>query len=144
MTDTFVVIACSKGKLDHPAKAVELYTGSLFRSALPAARSLVDDEHIRICSAKHGLVRLDEVLEPYDTWLGGRGLRKKVDDLREHLINQVSSSGWLPDPVVSLCPTAYTTALRGPFPGLVWPLEGATGIGYIRQRLARIAAAGRL
>jgi len=47
-----------------------LYRGSLFTLALKAARALVPDEWIRVLSAKHGYVRLDQVIEPYDTTWG--------------------------------------------------------------------------
>ena len=59
-----VIIPCGAAKLSHPAKAAELYTGSMFADALRTARSMTTDENIRILSAKHGLVRLDHVLDP--------------------------------------------------------------------------------
>lgn len=65
-----VVISCGSKKLEHAAPAAELYTGHLFRSQLAWARSVVPDAAIRILSARHGLVRLDTVLAPYDTRLG--------------------------------------------------------------------------
>lgn len=66
-----VLIPCGGAKLTHPAPAADLYTSSTFRMALDAARSIVrpyggGDECIRIVSAKHGLVRLDAIVDPYD------------------------------------------------------------------------------
>ena len=61
-----VIIPCGGAKLDHAAPAAELYTGSMFQDALRTIRMVTADENIRILSAKHGLVRLDHVLEPYE------------------------------------------------------------------------------
>lgn len=70
-----VLIPCGRDKLSHAAPAAELYTSSTFRMALAAARSLLapyelDDECIRIVSAKHGLLRTTDVVEPYDCTIG--------------------------------------------------------------------------
>lgn len=61
-----VIIPCGGAKLPHRAPAAELYTGSMFRDQLRTARMLVADSDIFILSAKHGLVTLDEMLDPYD------------------------------------------------------------------------------
>jgi hypothetical protein len=66
MQQQLVIIPCGSAKLDHAAPAAELYTGSMFLDALRTARTMTTDENIRILSAKHGLVRLDHVLEPYE------------------------------------------------------------------------------
>lgn len=69
-TVPLIVIACGASKRTQPAPAADLYTGSLFRSSLAWARSVAPDDRIRILSAKHGLVRLNQVLMPYDIRLG--------------------------------------------------------------------------
>ena len=58
------LISCSAQKLDHPASAVELYTSTLFRKAVAYAVTHCDGWFV--LSAKHGLVRPEQVLEPYD------------------------------------------------------------------------------
>ena len=63
-----VLIACASKKLSHAAPAGELYTSPLFRLSLAYARKLQPDD-IYILSAKHGLLDLDDVIEPYDTTL---------------------------------------------------------------------------
>lgn len=64
MSPRLLVIGCGKAKLDRPAPARELYTGSLFR----AARRYAEESGDRwmIVSAKHGLIDPDRVIEPYD------------------------------------------------------------------------------
>lgn len=62
-----VLVACVKQKLDHPAPAKDLYTSDLFRKE----RQYAERSEVPwfVLSAKHGLVKPDEVLEPYDLHL---------------------------------------------------------------------------
>lgn len=63
-----VLISCVKSKLDHPAKARDLYISDLFRSSLAYAQSLKPDK-IFILSAKYGLLELDDQIKPYELTL---------------------------------------------------------------------------
>lgn len=65
---TIVLIACASQKLSHPARAGDLYTSTLFKLNLTYAKLLRPDQ-IQILSAKHGLLDLDTVIEPYDVTL---------------------------------------------------------------------------
>lgn len=68
------VIPCGRAKLDGPAPARELYTGSMFRHALNNVERLAaldvaegrGPARVLVLSALHGLVELDKVLAPYD------------------------------------------------------------------------------
>ena len=64
----FVLIACASKKQEHPCRAADLYQSDLFRKNLRYAERLDPDE-IFILSAKHGLLRLDEQVEPYNVTL---------------------------------------------------------------------------
>lgn len=59
-----LIVGCGARKLPHPAPAADLYTGPLFR----AARAYADAQGAPwwVVSARHGLVRPDRVLAPYD------------------------------------------------------------------------------
>lgn len=59
------LIACVKEKLDVPARAEDLYIGEVFERNLAFARKMGADS-IYILSGKHGLLELDDVIEPYD------------------------------------------------------------------------------
>ena len=61
---SIALVGCSGAKLKVPAPARQLYTSQLFRSAL----ALADVRHdvVYIISAKHELVALDQVIEPYN------------------------------------------------------------------------------
>lgn len=63
-TVSIALIGCSGPKLKEPAPARQLYTSQLFRSTL----ALADRRHdvIYVISAKHELVTLDQVVEPYN------------------------------------------------------------------------------
>ncbi len=63
---TIVLIACSKAKLPHNAKARELYQGVLFKKCLYFAQNVLCADKIFILSAKHHLLDLSKIITPYD------------------------------------------------------------------------------
>lgn len=132
--DTLVVLGCSGAKADHAAPAAELYQGSLFALALKAARALVPDEWIRVLSAKHGFVTLDQVIDPYDITWGDDGaiteadLADQVADLPHHSV------------LVALTCNGYTTRIDQVADGdVVAALAGGRGVGDHRHHLAGAA-----
>lgn len=72
------LISCCKEKLNFAAKAKDLYQSEGFKKRLFEALSHNPDE-ILILSAKHHIVELDHVLEPYDVCLSNQttGEQKK-------------------------------------------------------------------
>jgi len=62
------LIACSKTKLDHAAPAAELYASPFFKKSLAWIQKRHDT--YGILSAKYGLIMPDQVIEPYDVYLG--------------------------------------------------------------------------
>ena len=72
------LISCCKEKLSYSAKAKDLYQSEGFKKRLSEAFSHNPDE-ILILSAKHHIVELDHVLEPYDVCLSNQtiGEQKK-------------------------------------------------------------------
>jgi hypothetical protein len=60
------LVACCRSKLEYAALAAELYTSTLFRKAAAYARTF---DAWYILSAKYGLVRPQDVIEPYDVTL---------------------------------------------------------------------------
>lgn len=85
-----VLIGCAKQKRDEPSPARELYQESpLFRKRLRYARSLAPDL-VLVLSAKHHVLEMDEIIEPYDVTLNdmSRGevrewAAETLDELRE-------------------------------------------------------------
>lgn len=58
------LVACSETKLGRRAPARELYTGHLFRLSLRYAEPRAD--RVFVLSALHGLLALDQAVDPYD------------------------------------------------------------------------------
>jgi len=128
-----IVIPCGRAKLDEPAAAGDLYTGSQHRLARQAADRIAADTggRVVILSALHGLVDLDRVLEPYDVTIGDEGAIRP-DWVRWQLVDMGART------VIALTPNGYTDLLRSAGRGLVEPLAGSVGIGEQRGRLARL------
>lgn len=89
------LVGCGKSKASEPRPACELYTGSLFRAAY--AHAVATSDRVFIVSAKHGLLRPDEVVEPYEHKLRFREsfawARVVVDQLHReigHVRRQIS------------------------------------------------------
>lgn len=59
-----ILVGCGKSKLDRPAAAKDLYTGSLFRAARRYAEST--GETWAIVSALYGLVSSESRIAPYE------------------------------------------------------------------------------
>ena len=58
------LVSCGAEKLEYPAPARDLYTGPLFTKQL--AYALAQGTPVYVLSAEHGLVDLDDVLDPYE------------------------------------------------------------------------------
>ena len=63
-----ILISCASKKINKKIKAQDLYISALFQKNLQYAKSLNPDK-IFILSAKYGLLKLDEEIEPYDKTL---------------------------------------------------------------------------
>ena len=68
MKKRIVLISCVRQKLPHRAKVKDIYVSTLFKLSLKYARKLQPDG-IFVLSAKHGLLPLEKVIEPYEETL---------------------------------------------------------------------------
>ena len=132
----FVVIPCGGAKLDQPAPARDLYIGSMFRDQLATALTMTTPEQIRILSAKHGLIALDEIVAPYDLKMG-----QKASVTSETLAAQLDAM--LPRNetyiIDALLPKAYAAALEAATADHIENhFHGCAGIGYQKQVLKQI------
>lgn len=121
------LVGCGAKKLDRAAPARDLYTGALFRKA--AAHAEVTCDRWFILSAKHGLVRPDDVIEPYDVVLSAHS--PEWDELvRAQLAAELAGAPRVL--LVALAGERYRTALHP----CQWPYEiPMRGLG-IGQQLA--------
>lgn len=67
-TTRIALIGCSASKREQATAARDLYTSALFRKSAAYAEATCEDWFV--LSAQYGLVRRDEVIEPYDRRLG--------------------------------------------------------------------------
>ena len=70
------LISCVKKKLDLKSKAQDLYQSPLFKKNLAYAKQINSDE-IYILSAKYGLLKLNDMIEPYDKTLNKMNVSEK-------------------------------------------------------------------
>ncbi|WP_458682678.1 DUF6884 domain-containing protein [Prescottella equi] len=131
-----VVIPCGAAKAPHRSPAGQLYTSGVHRLAQRAARALTGPDSIRILSARHGLLTLGQLVDPYNLRLGQPG-----SITAEQLRAQADQQGILGFPdVVVLAGRDYTHLAQRVWPHASTPLAGTRGIGDQQHRLARIAA----
>lgn len=124
----FVLIACASRKLDHAAPAASIYASQLFKLNLAYARSLEPDA-IYILSAKHGLLELDRVIEPYEVTLNGMPkaeLQAWASSVRAALVHAGASLG--SDRFTFLAGRNYRMFLADQMAHAHVPMEGL-GIG---------------
>jgi hypothetical protein len=134
-----VVIPCGGSKADKAMPAALLYVGSYFRTCYKTAVALVDlPEQIRILSAKHGLLRLDEFIAPYNLKMGDPG-SVAAGRVRQ----QAASDGLIfVRDVVLLLPREYAKVALRIWPHAKVPLAGLHGMGEQLHRLGEIRRNG--
>jgi len=141
VTPRLLVIACGARKGPQAAPAADLYRGQLFTAARRAAEA--DGRPWVILSAKHGLLRPTDVIDPYDATLTTDDdvtlLGSKVhsaacfDSYHRQMPGQPEHWRWpvhlLAAEVEAWCPARYVQALRlGRLNVTATPLAGL-GIG---------------
>lgn len=84
-----ILISCVKKKLNHKAKAKELYISPLFKKEFEYAK-LLNPDKIFILSAKYGLLELDNEIEPYDKTLN-KMHSNEIRDWAKLVLNQLMS-----------------------------------------------------
>jgi hypothetical protein len=128
-------VSCSKLKGLEPAPAAALYTSPLFRKSLLAALS--DTKKVNILSAKHGILPLGQVIQPYDVTLKAmtRIERSAWAEVAGAQLPNVLQVG---DLAVFYCGEEYVAQLRGKIAQLgcrsTEPLSGLS-LGKRLQRL---------
>lgn len=131
-TDRVVIIPCGAGKLDHAAPAGELYTSAYFAGNLRAARAL--GGRVLVLSALHGLLDLDQVVEPYNLRMGQQG-----SVTPEQVRQQAMRLGIRAAAVTVLAGKAYADVITAVWPNAERPYDGSRGIGDHQARAKRIA-----
>jgi len=74
-----IIVGCSQKKLPHPAPAIDLNQGQLFKSVKKVA--LQNQFDLKILSGKYGLLNPDEIIEPYNQKIKTKADVKRIQDL---------------------------------------------------------------
>lgn len=133
-----VIVPCGGKKLDRPASAGELYTGSYHRATRRAAAAL-GPRRVLILSALHGLVELHRTIEPYDLRMGQAG--SVTAEILRGQAEQLGEAG--AGDVVVLAGRAYARPVLAVWPHAQDVLAGTAGIGDQLGRLKALESTGR-
>lgn len=134
------LVGCASEKPTRPAPARQLYVSRLFRKASACAVQTCDRWYVP--SAKHGLIRPYDVIEPYDMRLGTNDrtsppIHQCADRVREQLTLELAGidNGGL----IALAGEQYRHAVyRGPWEYEV-PMQGlgiGQQLGWLTTRLS--------
>ncbi len=133
MSSHVVLVSCGSKKLDRRSQAQHLYTGVLFRYSLKYAKKL-EPSHIYILSARHGLLALEQQINPYDQTLNSMPA-SKVQNWADQVISQLSQKFSLDEThFVILAGQRYRKYLQPHMQHVDAPLTGLT-IGKQIQKL---------
>lgn len=128
-----VIVPCGGAKLDRPAPAGQMYTGSYHQACRRAATAL--GGRLVILSARYGFLTPATVIEPYDLRMSQPG-SVTVPTLRA----QARAMGIdVAGTVTVLAGRDYADPVSAIWPHAQRPLDGATGIGAHMARLAELA-----
>ena len=126
-----VFLSCTKTKRNVTCKARDMYTSDLFVKSLAYAESLHPDK-IYILSAKYGLLRLDQIIDPYEQTLagakGGTCKQWAVMVYKQMLKEGINFS----EDALFLCGENYRKYLMTKFPNGEAPLKNL-GIGMQKK-----------
>ena len=127
------LIACSNKKLDHPAKARDLYQGQAFKFAMRVADRA--NAEVWILSAEYGILRPEEEIAPYDRALCNMTKKERANwtRLTKALLKTINAQD---REITVLAGAHYATAVEG-FPNVRLPLKGL-GIGQQLQTLKHL------
>ena len=128
-----VLISCVSKKSPFKSKAEKLYLSPLFKYNLDYAKSL-NPSRIFILSAKYGLVKLDDEIEPYDQTLNMMSLNEKKEWAKKVLEKLKEETNLREDEFIILAGENYRKFLTPHLSRFVIPLEGK-GIGKQLQFL---------
>lgn len=122
------LISCVSKKLEKKARAEDLYISPLFKLSLKYARKLKPDE-IFILSAKHGLLALDDKIDPYDVTLNNMIVSQRKDWANKVIEQLMTKTDLKKDHFIILAGEKYRQYLIPYIESYEIPLKEAGGIG---------------
>ncbi|GAB3977489.1 hypothetical protein GCM10029978_067340 [Actinoallomurus acanthiterrae] len=129
-----VIVGCGAAKLNVPAPAGQMYIGSFHRLCRQVAEVVArPDGQVMILSAEHGLLDLQQRIEPYDRRMGDASAVTA-----EVVACQADRLGLRTAEVTVLAGRAYAEAVQAVWPNARTPLAGCRGIGEMQARLVQL------
>jgi hypothetical protein len=136
MDKQIVLISCASQKLTQRAKAKDLYVSTLFKLNLRYAQKLAPDE-ILILSAKHGLLSLDQEIDPYEQSLNTMPALE-VKQWADKVLDQICAKCSIEETTfIFLAGERYRKYLLPHLRNVQIPLKGL-GIGRQLQKLKEL------
>lgn len=136
MGKQIVLISCVSKKLAQRAKARKFYVSTLFKLNLRYAQKLDPDE-IFILSAKHGLLSLEQEVDPYEQTLNNMSALE-VKQWANEVLEQISAKCSIDETTfIFLAGERYRKYLLPYLKDVKIPLQGL-GIGRQLQKLKEL------
>lgn len=126
-----IIITCGSAKAITRSRAEKLYVGGHFKKCLAWAKAKVGAENVFIISAKYGLLKLDDMIEPYDLRMGQPG---SVSTLV--LLRQAEDLGIIDEEILSSAGADYQKPLVRVFQKIKFPFKGLT-MGFMAQAMKK-------
>jgi hypothetical protein len=131
-----VFISCANKKSKQKNKAKYLYKSDLFKKSLEYAERILRPDKIFILSAKHGLLALDEEIEPYDEALKDKN-REEQRQWAKLVFNKINKECDVNnDTFIILAGKMYYKDLINYLPNIKLPMNNLK-IGYKKQWLKK-------
>ena len=134
-----VIISCGAKKQSTACQAMDMYVGSYFKAALRFAMATTDISNIRILSAKYGLIKATDIIEPYEM---------RISDWRaakpSKVIQQAKDLGdYGRTDVLVVAGKDYNFIIRSAFPLSKNVVAHGKGLGYQMQILKSLTDAAK-
>lgn len=118
-----VFISCVKTKRDHQCRAEQLYISPLFINSLKYAKRLTTPDKIFILSAKYGVLRLNDIVSPYEQCLNNMSVLQRKKWAYNCYLQLQKYGANFSEETIFLCGVKYREFLIGKFPNHKIPLE---------------------
>ena len=130
-SNKLIVVSCGVKKQTTAQRADKMYLGNYHFNCLNYARSIAEPEDIRILSAKYGLLRLNQIVMPYNLTMGDPGCIT-VEQLKQQAVEQNLTSKTDVRIVAGL---AYAKLVLGVWTEAEWLMKDKGRMGYQKNWL---------
>lgn len=126
-----IIITCGSKKSSTSCRAQIMYMGTHFKKCLKWAKSKTSEDNIFILSAKYGLLKLDQKINPYDLKMG---MKNCVDS--NFIKKQAIELNIIEDQIYSTAGKEYRIVLDQVFKNIKYPFFNLS-MGYMAQAIKR-------